>query len=80
MGCKTKKNGRDRANKIALFTNPIVRADFDFDFDEDADLAELYGVQTRVLVQAVKGNTERFPAGVQGLDMTNCDIKSATRK
>jgi len=27
----------------------------------DADLAELYGVETRVLVQAVKRNTERFP-------------------
>jgi hypothetical protein len=28
----------------------------------DADLAELYGVQTKVLVQAVKRNLERFPA------------------
>jgi len=28
----------------------------------DADLAELYGVQTRVLVQAVKRNSSRFPA------------------
>jgi hypothetical protein len=27
----------------------------------DADLAELYGVATRVLVQAVKRNPERFP-------------------
>jgi phage regulator Rha-like protein len=27
----------------------------------DADLAELYGVKTRVLVQAVKRNLERFP-------------------
>jgi hypothetical protein len=27
----------------------------------DADLAELYGVETRALVQAVKRNTERFP-------------------
>jgi hypothetical protein len=27
----------------------------------DADLAELYGVATRVLVQAVKRNQERFP-------------------
>jgi phage regulator Rha-like protein len=27
----------------------------------DADLAELYGVETRVLVQAVKRNQERFP-------------------
>ena len=28
----------------------------------DADLAELYGVETRALVQAVKRNRERFPA------------------
>ena len=28
----------------------------------DADLAELYGVETKVLVQAVKRNLERFPA------------------
>jgi hypothetical protein len=28
----------------------------------DADLAELYGVQTKVLVQAVKRNMARFPA------------------
>ena len=28
----------------------------------DADLAELYGVQTKVLVQAVKRNVARFPA------------------
>lgn len=28
----------------------------------DADLAGLYGVQTRVLVQAVKRNLDRFPA------------------
>lgn len=27
----------------------------------DADLAELYGTQTRILVQAVKRNLERFP-------------------
>lgn len=28
----------------------------------DTDLAELYGVETRVLVQAVKRNRDRFPA------------------
>ena len=27
----------------------------------DADLASLYGVETRVLVQAVKRNSQRFP-------------------
>jgi hypothetical protein len=28
----------------------------------DADLADLYGVETRVLIQAVKRNFNRFPA------------------
>ena len=28
----------------------------------DADLAKLYGVETRVLIQAVKRNSSRFPA------------------
>lgn len=28
----------------------------------DADLADLYGVETRVLIQAVKRNAKRFPA------------------
>jgi len=28
----------------------------------DEDLAELYGVETRVLVQQVKRNVKRFPA------------------
>ena len=28
----------------------------------DADLAEVYGVETRVLVQAVKRNSRRFPS------------------
>jgi ORF6N domain len=28
----------------------------------DADLAQLYGVETRVLVEAVKRNAGRFPA------------------
>ncbi|MBE0608019.1 MAG: ORF6N domain-containing protein [Dehalococcoidia bacterium] len=28
----------------------------------DTDLAELYGVETRALVQAVRRNIERFPA------------------
>ena len=27
----------------------------------DADLAELYGVETRILIQAVKRNIRRFP-------------------
>jgi hypothetical protein len=28
----------------------------------DTDLAELYGVETRILIQAVKRNSTRFPA------------------
>ena len=27
----------------------------------DSDLAELYGVETKVLIQAVKRNVDRFP-------------------
>ena len=30
----------------------------------DCDLAEMYGVQTKVLNQAVKRNIERFPSDV----------------
>lgn len=47
----------------------------------DADLAGLYGVETRVLNQAVKRNTDRFPkdfqfrltAGEKSEVITNCD-------
>ena len=47
----------------------------------DADLAELYGVETKVLNQAVKRNTERFPmdfmfqltAAEKHEVVTNCD-------
>ena len=28
----------------------------------DSDLAELYGVETRILIQAVKRNLDRFPS------------------
>ncbi len=53
------------ASKIAL---PIERIENRILFIRglkvllDADLASLYGVQTRVLNQAVKRNAERFPA------------------
>lgn len=30
----------------------------------DADVAELYGVQTKEINQAVKNNPEKFPVGV----------------
>jgi hypothetical protein len=39
----------------------------------DADLAELYGVETRVLVQAVKRNLERFPADFM-FQLTNQEL------
>ncbi len=41
----------------------------------DADLAELYGVQTRVLVQAVKRNSSRFPADFMFL-LSNAEAKA----
>jgi hypothetical protein len=40
----------------------------------DADLAELYGVETRALVQAVKRNLDRFPADF----MFQLDAEEAT--
>lgn len=40
----------------------------------DADLAELYGVETKMLVRAVKRNIERFPADFMiQLDMNEFD-------
>ena len=39
----------------------------------DADLAALYGVETRVLVQAVKRNFERFPKDFM-FQMTNQEL------
>lgn len=54
----------------------------------DRDLAELYGVQTKALNQAVKRNANRFPAEfmfdlakdeVEEL-VTNCDQKPITIK
>jgi hypothetical protein len=42
------------AEKIYLIRDEKVMLDF--------DLAELYGVETRILVQAVKRNMERFPS------------------
>jgi ORF6N domain len=42
------------ASKIYLIRNMKVML--------DKDLAELYGVETRILVQAVKRNVERFPS------------------
>src|SRR5690242_8430293 len=49
----------------------------------DADLAPLYGVPTRALIQAVRRNPERFPAdfmfrgdnGGRRFEITNCDLK-----
>lgn len=46
----------------------------------DADLATLYGVETRVLIQAVKRNLERFPSDFmfQITDQEWTDLKSQT--
>jgi hypothetical protein len=51
----------------------------------DADLAELYGVETRSLVQAVKRNNDRFPPDFlfqlnqEEFEITNCDLKGERR-
>lgn len=49
----------------------------------DRDLAEMYGVQTKVLNQAVKRNIERFPSDVMfqisseeiQIEVTICDLQ-----
>ena len=43
----------------------------------DKDLAELYGVETRVLKQAVKRNNERFPEDFM-FSLTNQDVRNLT--
>ena len=53
----------------------------------DTDLAELYGVPTKVLVQAVKRNLERFPEDFMlqltdaefSFEVTICDLKARAR-
>jgi len=55
----------------------------------DRDLAELYGVETKVLIQAVKRNRDRFPPDfmfqlnnqeVALFEVTTCDLKQRTRR
>jgi len=50
----------------------------------DEDLAKLYGVETRVVNQAVRRNRKRFPENFMfqltpeehsNLKITNCDLK-----
>lgn len=41
----------------------------------DSDLAELYGITTKVLVQAVKRNMKRFPPDFM-LQLTNQEVTS----
>jgi hypothetical protein len=62
-------------NKILVIRNQQVMI--------DRDIAELYGVETRVLNQAVKRNAERFPEDFMFVLnksekdelITNCDIQ-----
>jgi len=44
----------------------------------DADLAKLYGVQTKVLVRSVKRNIERFPSDFM-FQLTEAEHKSFLR-
>ena len=55
----------------------------------DEDLADLYGVETRVLVQQVKRNARRFPADFMfqltkaeagAFEITICDLKRESRR
>ena len=52
------------ANQIvsALHVEKLIRLIRGHKVLLDADLAKLYGVETRVLIQAVKRNSSRFPA------------------
>ena len=68
-------------NKILLIRDQKVML--------DTNLAELYGVETRVLVQAVKRNLNRFPADFlfrltpeefAAFEITNCDLKRGPRR
>ena len=53
------------ANELSLFSqNEMENRIFTFRSVQvmiDSDLAEMYGVETKVLNQAVKRNIERFP-------------------
>jgi hypothetical protein len=40
----------------------------------DSDLAELYGVETRILIQAVKRNLDRFPSDFM-FQLTNQEVR-----
>lgn len=51
------KTNRQNRSKVRLLLFEIRR------FILDRDVAELYGVETRVVNQAVKRNGERFPEG-----------------
>ncbi|MDR0303909.1 MAG: ORF6N domain-containing protein [Chitinispirillales bacterium] len=53
------------SNSVTLLTNEIESRIFtirDLQVMLDRDLAELYGVETRIINQAVKRNIERFPS------------------
>lgn len=54
-------------NKIYIFRGKKVLL--------DRDLAELYGVETRALIQAVKRNSERFPEDFM-FQLTNQEFKN----
>ena len=46
----------------------------------DEDLADLYGVETKRLIQQVKRNAKRFPADFMfQLDQTEVEAAAATR-
>jgi hypothetical protein len=66
MPRKTKRKSKTTKAKKAAITGPIAIEQKIYFFRGqrviiDSDLAELYGVETRVLIQAMKRNIERFP-------------------
>ena len=69
-------NSRDAMDDLQLIQNKIyeIRGQRVM---LDRDLAEMYGVTTSALNQAVKRNAQRFPEEFmfQKLEITNCDIQ-----
>ena len=69
--------------KQALIPNERIMSQIYFIRGEkmmlDRDLAELYGLETRILKQAVKRNLDRFPADFM-FQLNKKDLKFGDRK
>ena len=71
-------------NKVVNNIEPLIKVIRGQQVMLDKDLAMLYGVEAKVLNQAVKRNVERFPNDfrfqlTKEVKVTNCDLKRKTR-